>query len=186
MILTLLKNKGIRLPAVETEDGISAKEIMDKVRSFYLRLEKCDSDESEYAEGDFLELLYHYPKSMVAKHMTDTLKQLIAIIYFESKPEKVEKKETTFLCVGDKKIKWEPDVWEGYSYDDLAVLFDLSKSSIHQAIGEKEKEAKQLLEEVRLRVKAKAIALEQLVEEEKQKLLEKNLTESKETTEQTA
>jgi len=186
MILTLLKNKGIPLPAAETEDGLSAKDIMDKVRSFYVKFEKCEGEESEYAEGEFLELLYQYPKSMVARHMTDTLKTLIALIYFESKPEKMEKKEpTTMILSNGRKITFDWDDWEGYSYDDLALMFDLSKASIHEAIRQKEAEAKQLLEESKLRKKAKTIALEELVKEEKLKLLEKNLTESKETTEQT-
>jgi deoxyribose-phosphate aldolase len=54
--------------------------------------------------------------------------------------------------------------------DYLALIFDRSKSSIHQAIKDKEAEAKAIIEESKLRNKAKKIALEQLIEEEKQKL----------------
>jgi len=157
MNLAILKNKGIALPSTETEDGLTAKEIMDKIRSFYIKFEKCNSIMYESAEGYFLELLYNYPKSMCSRNMTETQKSLMALMYFESKPRPEE----------------EDPIWNGFSYEDLSLIFDVSKATVHEAIKQKEEEAKKLIASVQLREKAKEIALEQLVEEEKQKLKEK-------------
>lgn len=155
MSLRLLREKGIPLPPVETEEGLTAKDILDAMRGFYLRLEKeLDSEIADYAESYFLELMANYPKSMCSQHMTDSLKLLIASIYFESKSEPNDKELT----------------WEGYSYEDLSVIFDKSKASIHEAIRQKETQVKQLLEESQKRTEAKAIALRELIEEEKAKL----------------
>jgi len=161
MNLAILKNKGIVLPPSETEEGLTAKEIMDKIRSFYIKFEKCNSLMSDYAEGYFLELLYHYPKSMCNRHMTENQKLLMALIYFESKPKPEE----------------ENPVWNGFSYEDLSIIFDCSKATVHEAIRQKEAEAKKLLAGVQLRERAKEIALKQLVEEEKQKLWKKKQSE---------
>lgn len=171
MSLTPLKSKSIPLPPVETEDGLSAKEIMDKIRSFYFRFEKAsNSDMQDFGESYFLGLLRDYPQSMCNRNMTESLKQLIALIYFESKPEPEEKKP----------------IWNGFSYEDLSIMFDLSKATIHEAIRQKEAEIKQLLEEAKLRKKAKEIALEELVREEKEKLkLEQNDQMNEQTTERT-
>jgi len=165
MLLSLLKKKGVSLPKVETINGLSAKDIMDKIRSFYFRLEQSHSQTIEEAPDYFLELLYHYPKSVCSRKLSDTLKLLIALYYLESKPEYQEYKSN--------------DPWPGYSYEDLALIFDRSKATIHGAIKQKETEAKRLLEEAKLRAKAKQIALEQLVREEKMRLLKENLKGSK-------
>ena len=160
MSLRILKKKGAILPPTETEEGLSAKDFMDKMRNFYAKLEKAHSEITDYAEIYFLELLFNYPKSMVNRHMTDTLKLLVALMYLESKP-----------ALEDK------DAWPGFSYEDLGLLFDRSKATIHGVIKEKEAEAKQLLADVQLREKAKEIALEQMVEEEKQKLKKRKQSE---------
>jgi len=135
-LIKILRKKGISLPSIEKEDDLTAKEIMDKIRSFYIKFEKYNSLISDYAEGYFLELLYHYPKSMCSRNMSETQKLLMALIYFESKPVPEE----------------EDPIWNGFSYEDLSLIFD-----------------------VQLREKAKEIALEQLIKEEKQKLKEKQL-----------
>lgn len=67
----------------------------------------------------------------------------------------------------------EDTLWNGFSYEDLSLMFDVSKATVHEAIKQKEAEAKGLLVDVQLREKAKEIALEQLIEEEKQKLKKK-------------
>jgi len=168
--LAILRKKGMLSPPVETEDGLTAEDIMDKVRSFYLRLEKnTHSEIADYAESYFLELMLNYPKSMCNRHMTETLKQLIALFYIDSKPEAEE----------------EEPAWNGFSYEDLAIVFDRSKASIHEAIRQKEGEVKQFREESKLRAKVKAIALEELIKEEKMKLLEKKYKGVEKTTEQT-
>jgi transposase len=85
--------------------------------------------------------------------MTEQLKLLVALMYFSSKSENPKE--------GD---------WEGLSMDYLALIFDKSKKTIHDCIKEKEEEAKKILEEAKLRKKAKEIALKELIEEEKEKL----------------
>lgn len=157
MILSSLRKRGVRLPPMETEDGLTARDIMDKIRSFYVRFERSRNKEiSEFAESYFLELLHEYPKSMCSRHLTESMQLLIALYYFDSKPNPEEK---------------DP-LWNGFSYEDLSIIFDRSKATIHEAIIRKEAEAKQLLEEARLKEKAKAVAFEQLVKEEKMKLKE--------------
>ena len=156
-LIGVLKNKGVALPPMEKEGDLTAKDIMDKIRNFYNKLEKCNSETRDFAEGYFLELLYHYPKSMCSRHMTETQKLLMALIYLESKPGPEE----------------EDPLWNGFSYEDLSLMFDVSKATVHQAIRQKEEEAKKLLVDVQLREKAKEIALEQLIEEEKRKLKKK-------------
>jgi len=152
-----MKRKNIPLPPSETEEGLTANDIMHVIRSFYLRMEKINNDDvTDYAEGSFLELLKDYPKSMCSQHLTETMKELIALIYFESKPEP-EKKDP---------------LWEGFSYEQLALYFCRSKSTIHQAITQNEIQVKQLLAEVTLRTKAKNLALQDLIAEEREKLRE--------------
>lgn len=155
MSLNMLRSKGIPLPPIETAEGLTAKEILDKIWSFYAKLENSHSEIDDFAEGYFLQLLKDYPKSMCAQHMTDSLIQLIATLYFEDR-------------IGEKpREKWE---WEGYSYEHLALMFVRSKATIHEAVHRKETEVKQLLEEASQRQKARSIALEELIKEEKEKL----------------
>lgn len=59
----------------------------------------------------------------------------------------------------------------------------MSKATIHEAIRQKEAEVTKLLSEVKLRSKARSIALEEMVQEEKQKILEEKLKENKQTNE---
>jgi 16S rRNA A1518/A1519 N6-dimethyltransferase RsmA/KsgA/DIM1 with predicted DNA glycosylase/AP lyase activity len=87
--------------------------------------------------------------------MTDSLKLLVALMYFDSKPE--NPKESG---------------WEGLTMDYLALIFDRSKKTIHDCIKEKEAEAKKILEEAKLRKKAREIALRELIKEEKLKLIQ--------------
>ena len=170
-LLELMKVRGIPMPPIETEDGLTAKDLMDKIRGFYMKLSKLSSESQEFMEGYHLELLHSYPQSMCTRHLTETAKQLITIIYFDSKPEYQPYKSE--------------DPWPGYSYEDLAVMFVLSKATIHEAIRQKEAETKKLLAEVMTRGVARSIAMEELVKEEKQKILEEKQKENKQTTEQT-
>jgi len=194
MNLSILRNKGIQLPEIETEDGLTAKDLMDKIRSFYDRWEKHSDD---FAEAEFLELLYNYPKSMCDRHMTETIKQLVTLIYLDSKPtqKKIEDQKeikrlekqlenrdrdfddfnySTVHNIENKIASLKnSDYWPGYSYDQLAIIFDLSKATIHDAIKQKKREAMELLGKPNLRAEAKALALEELKQEEKLKLLQK-------------
>lgn len=158
MGLDVLRNRGYELPPIETVEGLEAKDIHDKILSFYRRLEKARDDTfQDCAAADFLELLRDYPQSLCSKHMSESQKLLMAILYFESKPDSKDKD----AC------------WRGFSYEELSILFDVSKATVHEAIRQKEAEVKQLLEKPKLRTKARAIALEELVKEEKLKLLRK-------------
>lgn len=66
-----------------------------------------------------------------------------------------------------------------------ARAFDRSKATVHEAIRQEEAEVKQLLEEPNLRAEAREIARQQLIEEEKLKLLQKQPKGIEKTTEQT-
>ncbi len=57
-----------------------------------------------------------------------------------------------------------------FSYEHLALIFSRSKATIHAAIKEKETEVRAWIEETNLRREARSMALEQLIEEEKQRL----------------
>ena len=186
MNLELLRTKGVELPPLETEDGLTAKDIMDKIRSFYERFNK---KRDEWSEAEFLELLLNYPQSMCARAMTDTIKQVITLVYLESKPTQEKNKDQLRLKILEAKLQEHlpfdiqrdtkeeveypktKEYWSGISYEDLAVIFDLSKASVHAAIGQKKIEATRILGEVHLRAKARAVAFEELKKEEKLKLL---------------
>ena len=155
-MLESLIAKGTKLPDFEKDySNLTAQNIIEKINSFYVRWEKNPDD---LAESSFLQLLKAYPCSMCQYNMTDTLELVISLFYYGSKPSPKEK---------------EP-IWLGYSFDDLSLLFDRSKSSIHEAVSHKEREALEILAEANLRVKAKEIALQQLVEEEKERIKQKN------------
>jgi hypothetical protein len=130
MSLDLLKRKKVALPPIEIEDGIEGKQIMQKIKGFYYRLEKSRGDIQEFAESEFLQLLRDYPKSMLAYHMSDTLKLLISLFYYAWRtPEENPSKESS-----------------GLTMDDLSVVFDLSMASVQEAVKERGNEAKRLLE----------------------------------------
>ena len=158
MSLDVFERRGIKLPPREVDvSGLTAQQIIDKIRSFWDRCRKDNSEDSDVAPIDFLELLEAYPISMCSFHMTEQLKLLVALMYFSSKSE--NPKESG---------------WEGLSMDYLALIFDKSKKTIHDCIKEKEEEAKKIIEEAKLRAKAREIALKELIEEEKMKLLKQN------------
>jgi len=156
-MIRLLKSLGVKLPQTENEfSNVKVEDLIGKMRSFYERFEKVANADNEFAAPvDFLELLTYYPVSMCSFHMNETLKLLIALFYYWDKQKESEEEENDY---------------EGYSMDYLALIFHKSKSSIFEAVRQKAEEAKQLIEEAKLRTKAKQIALEQLIEEEKQKL----------------
>jgi predicted DNA-binding protein YlxM (UPF0122 family) len=158
MSLDGFERRGVKLPPRETDvSGLTAQQIIDTIRSFWDRCKKDNSQDSDVAPIDFLELLEAYPVSMCSFHMTNTLKLLVALMYFDSR----DKEENTILSD-----------WEGYSMDYLALIFERSKKTIHDCIKEKEAEAKKILEEAKLRKKAREIALRELIKEEKLKLIQ--------------
>ena len=186
--LFMLRKKNIPLPETEQEDGLTAKDIMNKIRSFY---RKFESKNVEFVDSDFLELLLNYPNSMCSRNMTETTKMLVTLIYFESKPTEKKKKHRIEIKKLQKQLESNQlgsfgrtqieaeikaiksyDYWPGFSYEHLAIMFDRSKATIHDAIRQKESQVKQLLRDSNLRGKARSIALEEMIKEEKLKLLE--------------
>ncbi|MCS7123938.1 MAG: hypothetical protein NZ932_00760 [Candidatus Bathyarchaeota archaeon] len=168
MSLDLMESRGIKLPPRETDvSGLTDVKVIDKVRGFWERYNRESSADNEFAPMDFLEILAAYPVSMCSFHMTDSLKLLVALMYFYSKPSEEEIKRQ---IESNKKLGIKIPVYEGLSMDYLALVFDRSKKTIHDAIKEKEAEAKKLIEEAKLRKEAREIALRELVEEEKQKI----------------
>jgi hypothetical protein len=152
-----LRNDGVILPTKETDvANLTAQQILDKINAFYERRKKESSEISDFAEGYFLELMGYYPVSMCSYTMTEALKLVVTLVYFSSKPTEEEQKEN--------------DPWEGYSYEDMALVFDRSKATIHEAIKQKEEEAKAMIQEATLRKEARKEAMQQLIEEEKDKL----------------
>ncbi|MCS7114156.1 MAG: hypothetical protein RMJ15_03425 [Nitrososphaerota archaeon] len=160
MSLDLMDSRGIKLPPREKDvSGLTDVKVIDKIRGFWERYRKEANADNEFAPVDFLELLEAYPVSMCSYHMTDSLKLLVALMYFESR----EKTENSALL----------NDYEGLSMDYLALIFDRSKKTIHDAIKEKEAEAKRIIGEAKLRKEAREIALRKLIEEEKAKLKQK-------------
>jgi hypothetical protein len=127
----------------ENEAGLTAKDIMEKIRHI------CDNDKGDGSLETFLLFLRRYPQSICTRTMSDKIKLLMALYREE------------LLEISDP-IK--------ISYEELGALFDRSKSSVFQAVNEKGEEAKRILTESKLRMKAKDIALAELVQEEKDKL----------------
>jgi len=159
--LDILGSRTYDLPPIEREfSELSVQEFMDRVQEFWHRYEKTSqlNDENEFAPMYFMQLLAYYPVSLCKRGMSDTLKLLIAMSYYCSKPEEHEK---------------EP-IWNGFSYEDLSLIFVRSKASIHAAIRDNTVKAKDLLITNDLRKEAREIALSRMIEEEKAKLREEN------------
>jgi hypothetical protein len=142
----------IILPKKEIDLGnLTAQQIIDKIKAFYVRWENNSED---LAEAEFLQNLVSYPVSMCSYTMTENLKLLVALVYFDNKNSS--------------------DDWKGFTFDYLSLVFDRSKSSIHEAVTQKEAEAKAIIQEANLKLQlvkeARDQAKRELVEAEKLKL----------------
>jgi hypothetical protein len=161
---------------------LTAQQIVEKINAFHRRLKKESHLEvAQFAESYFLNLIALYPVSMCSHNMTDTLKLVAALFYFGSKPTQTEAKTTD----EDPKFKelfpniTPSQIHKGYSYDDLALIFDRSKLTIIAAIEQKQEEAKIILEEATLRSQSAKTEAEQLITEEKQRQMQENATKQK-------
>jgi hypothetical protein len=176
MSISELELRGVKLPPRETCLGdLTAQQIVEKINAFHCRLQKESQLEvAQFAESYFLNLIALYPVSMCSHSMPDTLKLVVALFFFGSKQTEAEK---TKITEEDRKFKelfpniTPNQVYDGYNYDDLALIFDRSKSSIIAAIEQKQEEAKIILEEALLRCKLEKTDVEQLIGEEKDKLI---------------
>jgi hypothetical protein len=167
--------RGVKLPEKETFLGdLVAQQIVDKITSFHERLNReAFLGIAPFAESYFLNLIALYPVSMCNRNMTETLKLVVSLFYFGSQPTETEKKKRLKDEVECKELfpSITPSrVYGGYSYDDLAMMFDRTKSAIVEAIKQKQGIAKIMLEEATIRCDSKEKTLEHLAEEEKTKL----------------
>lgn len=129
---------------IEDETGLTAKDIMTKIRGFKTRYDWWNTNDLIGLDVSFLYYLNRYPQSLCNRTISEKLKLIIAL-YHEEDTES--------------------------SYEEISQLFDRSKSTISQAINEKGEEARALLAQQKLRTKARDIAMEELIQEEKTKLL---------------
>jgi hypothetical protein len=182
MSLSELEIRGINLPPKETFLGeLTAQQIVEKINQFHRRLKKESQREvAQFAESYFLNLIALYPVSMCSHGMTDTLKLVAALFFFGSKPAAAAKATDE-----DPKFKelfpniTPSQIHKGYSYDDLALIFDRSKLSIITAIEQKQEEAKIILEEATLRSQKEKTGAEQLIIEEKEKQMQETAAKQK-------
>jgi hypothetical protein len=177
MSISELELRGVKLPPKETFLGdLTANQIVEKISTFYNRLKKeSHLGVAQFAESYFLNLIALYPVSMCSRSMPEALKLMVALFYFGSKPTEDEKRKTVEQ---DRRFKeLFPDitpspVYDGYSFDDLALIFDRNRSSIVEAVRQKKEEAKVILEEARLRCQFEKTEAEQLISEEKDRRIQ--------------
>jgi hypothetical protein len=177
MDISEMELRGVKLPDRETFLGeLTAQQIVEKINAFHERLKKeSQLDVSQFAESYFLNLIALYPVSMCSRSLSEELKLVIALFYLGSKPVKEENRKTK-ADPGEFKDLFpnitHSHVNDGYSYDDLALIFDRNRSAICEAIKQKQEIAKIMLEETMLRRESKKIALERLAEEEHGRLIQ--------------
>jgi hypothetical protein len=166
-----LELRGVKLPAPETFYGeLTTNQIAEKINRFSERLHRESNLEvAPFAEAYFLNLIALYPVSMCAKTMSDELKLVAALFYFGSKP--TEEPAETKVDAKDLFPRNKPSPpHHGYSYEDLALIFDRNRLAIVEAVRQKAEQAKIMLEEAQLRCQNKKATLEELTDEEKQAL----------------
>lgn len=144
---------------------LTVHEVIDKIREF------VNSNPSDESYEVFLRYLACYPVSMCKRQVTPLLKFLVGMHYRLGVPNKEQKQR------GIKAV----------TYDELAQVFGRSKATISECIHETEVYWKEYQNEIKKeeeakkgentrREKARMIALDQLVEEEKEKLrLQQNI-----------
>ncbi len=162
--------RGVKLPEKETFLGdLTAQQIVEKINAFHERLNReAHLGVASFAESYFLNLIALYPVSMCKRNMTEPLKLVAALFYFGSQPSEAEKKKQTSTECKELFPSITPSpAYCGYTYEDLALIFDCSRSAIAEAIRQKQKEAKVMLEEAALRYETKKAELERLTEEGK-------------------
>lgn len=165
-MIALLKSTGYDLPPRETVEDLTIEEIFYKIEEFMSNANPKHED----LVFDFWQLIRQYPVSMCKRQMSDTLK-LVINLFYHYKPPKINLQDRDM----NELYQAMRQQWKGlYSYETLAIIFCRSKASIHDAIKEKEAEVKRLVEEVNMRRHARSIAFQEVVAEEKIKLLKKS------------
>jgi hypothetical protein len=175
MSLSELELRGVKIPEKETYLGdLTANQIVEKINVFHEKLRReSHLQVAPFAETYFLNLIALYPVSMCSRNMTDTLKLVTALFYFGSKPAKEENGKASEEDLKAKELfpRNKPSlVYGGYSFEDLALIFDRTRAAIVEAVKQKRKEAKIMLEEATLRCASGQDSLDELTEEEKRVL----------------
>ncbi|MEM3000504.1 MAG: hypothetical protein QXX34_08285 [Candidatus Bathyarchaeia archaeon] len=131
----------------ENAEDLASQQLLDLINDFL----KAEHDEVK--AYIFLKLLAYYPKSMTSYQLTPLMQILIAAVYNVGQSDFYSTK---------------------LSMEDLATVFCRSKKTIHECVQKHQQSIgeilKSMLEEEKLREKAREIALRELVEEEKEKL----------------
>ncbi len=172
-----LELRGVKLPEKEAYLGdLTADQIVEKINQFHERLKhESHLQVAPFAESYFLNLIALYPVSMCSKIMSDPLKLVAALFYVGSQPPN---EETATAAKDDQRLKEffprnKPSpVHRGYTFEDLALIFDRTKTAIAEAVRQKQEEAQVMLEEATLRCQKEQNALETLSEEEKHALVQ--------------
>jgi hypothetical protein len=172
MSLSELELRGVKIPEKETYLGdLTAEKIVEKINVFHERLEREPHLQvAPFAEAYFLNLIALYPVSMCNRNMTDSLKLVAALFYFGSKPAREQNGNASEDDLKAKELfpRNKPSqVYGGYSFEDLALIFDRTRVAIVEAVKQKRKEAKIMLEEATLRCASTQASLEELTEDEK-------------------
>lgn len=172
-----LELRGVKLPEKEAFlGGLTAQQIVEKISQFHERLKhECNLQVAPFAESYFLNLIALYPVSMCSKTMSETLKLVAALFYVGSQPPK---EESSAAAEDDQRLKEffprnKPSpIHRGYTFEDLALIFDRTKAAITEAVKQKQEEAQVMLEEAALRCQREQNALETLTDEEKHALVQ--------------
>jgi hypothetical protein len=170
MSLSELELLGIELPPKETcISDLTAQQIVDKIGAFHERLKRENHLEvARFAESYFLDLIALYPVSMCRHTMTDELKLVAALFYFGSKPVNEKAKLSQDQDLKELFPNIAPSQSHfGYSIEDLALVFDRNKATIAEAIRQKQKEAKIMLEKALLCYEYKKDSMARLDEKTK-------------------
>jgi hypothetical protein len=187
-----LKDKGYELPPFDNGEGLTAQDILNAVDSY---LRAC-----EHAPGEgnldgcfdcyFMAALVAYPNSMCSHKLGVKLEQVIALSYEEGLPTKEEIDKWRADCAkwrsyGYKEKLLPDEPGPRFTYENLALIFNCSKSTVYAAIHKYHSPAVKMVEDVRLHSTARDIALKELIEEEKKKLAEEEKQKNNQTTERT-
>ena len=191
MSVSRMKREGYELPEPETAEGLDAQKIVECMRSY---LEACEHASGEgnmdgIFDSYFMELLATYPKSMCSHQLGPALGFLMALLYEDGLPtqedvERHRQEVEKYRELGykgsyvDSRSEPQPD----FTFENLALIFNCSKSTVHDSIRKHGVAAKKAVQDVRLHRTAKEIALAELVKEEKQKLLQNSALDAKEGT----
>ncbi len=169
--------QGVKFPEKETFLGdLMAQQIVEKISTFHERLSReTNLGVAPFAESYFLNLMALYPVSMCSRIMTETLKLVAALFYFGSQSAQQKKKQAEAECKELFPCITPSPAYDGYTFEDLALIFDRSRTAIVEAVKQKRKIAKVMLEEAALRCEAKQTALERIAEEEKTKPEQKDI-----------